>query len=522
MEEITFTLNDFVDVMRRRKWWFILPSTFVLLASLLVALVLPPVYMSTAKILIEEQEIPTDYVRATVTSYAEQRVEAIKQRVMSSVRLLDIAKSLSLYSDHLSGKTPEEIVSTMRKDIKLETISTDVVNERTGRESAVTIAFTLTFEGKQPEKVQQVTSLLSSLFLEENLQIRKRQTQETADFLQNEMEKIEKDLESIEANVLSFKEKHINELPSMLQVNIQSMQGIELKKERLKEELLSKKERDEYLRSELAGIPEASKDIVEKKRLEELEAQLVNLKTHFTDEYPDVVKTKSEIAELKRKALLSSPVGSEKSTNIDNPAYVTLNAQLSSTKSEINSLQRQIQELTQKEDEYRRRIEATLRIEEEYKSLISMRDNTQAKYNDLMKKFMEAKVSHGLEEEQKGERFTLIEPANYPEKPYKPNRLVIVVLGVVVSFGLGVAALSMREYTDTAIRDADMLARSTAFPVLGSIPEIVTREDAAREKRKRVVIATILLLLLVSVVVLLQQLSFDMGMIWTKVMQGLL
>jgi hypothetical protein len=137
-----------------------------------------------------------------------------------------------------------------------------------------------------------------------------------------------------------------------------------------------------------------------------------------------------------------------------------------------------------------------------------------------MKKLMEAKVSHGLEEEQKGERFTLIEPANYPEKPYKPNRMVILVLGVVVSFGMGIATLSLREYTDNSIRDADMLARSTSFPVLGSIPVIITREDVAKRIRKRLLLATALLLVVVGVIVVIQQLSFDMGMIWEKVLQG--
>lgn len=520
MEVDSLTFNDYIDVFRRRRWSFIVPFCAVVVTALAIALLLPSRYMSTAKILIEEQEIPYDYVRTTVSSYAEQRVQAIKQRIMSTARLVEIVNRLDLYGDLREKKPIEEIISKMRKDIKIENINADVVNRRTGRAMAATIAFTLSYDSDNPEKTQQVTNLLTSMFLEENLKIRKRQTTETTEFLEKEMGKIEKDLTVVENQIAVFKEKYINELPSLLQLNIQSLQGLELKKERLQEDLLSKKERQEYIKSQLANIPEAGQELADQKRLEQLETLLVNLQSQFTAVYPDVVKLKAEIAELNRKIASNPAEVSGKKGYLDNPAHVNLKAQQASIVSEINSLQRQISEYAKKEDDYRARIETSLRVEEEYRALIIKRDNTQAKHNDLMKKLMEAKVSFGLEEEQKGERFTLLDPANYPGAPYKPNRLMIVMLGFVAGFGVGTGMIALREYTDHSIRDVDMLARATGFPVLGSIPVIITQEDIARKRWQRALILVGVLLIIAGVIVILNYFfSFEINLLLDKILQ---
>ena len=228
-----------------------------------------------------------------------------------------------------------------------------------------------------------------------------------------------------------------------------------------------------------------------------MEILLANLQSQFTDAYPDVVRLKTEIAELK-----SNPErGGGGQGNLNNPAYVNLKSQVSSVERDIRSLERQIVEYSQKEDVYRKRIETSLRVEEEYRSLTLKRGSTQDKYNDLMQKLMEAKVSSGLEEEQKGERFTLLEPASYPAAPYKPNRLMIILLGFVAGFGIGTGVIAFKEYADRSIYDVDILARETSFPVLGCIPEIITQDDIARKRRLRMVVFAGLFLIIVGIVI---------------------
>ena len=147
MEENAKSIQDIMQILRKRRWSLILPMAVVFLTAVAAALLWPPTYRATSTILIEEQEIPREFVTATVTSYAEQRLQNLNQRIMSSTRLLEIVSRFNLYADKREKWTTEEIVEKMRKDIKFQTISADVIDRRTGRPTAATIAFSVSYEG---------------------------------------------------------------------------------------------------------------------------------------------------------------------------------------------------------------------------------------------------------------------------------------------------------------------------------------------------------------------------------------
>ncbi len=514
------SFRDFIAILKRRKLSFLLPAGLIFLSAAALAVVLPPVYKSTSTILIEEQEIPADFVMATVTSFAEQRLQSIHQRIMSTSRLLEIINRFKLYPDLKGKMTTEQIVGRMRQAIKLETISAEVVDRRTGRPSSATIAFTLTYEGKGvPEKVQRVANVLASLFLEENLLVRERQTKETYQFLEEEMKKLRLQLDEIEAKVSAFKSEHIDELPEVFQVNMQSLESTERNIERLNEQLRSLKEREGYLQTQLASLAPTDKMNEDMRRLRELRVKLANLETRFTDAYPDVIKTRAEIARLEKQ--MNGEEGPVDGALPDNPAYVTLASQLASTEADIDSIKRQIRELRRKSDEYRQRIEASPKVEEAYKVFLIERNNTQAKYDDLMQKYMEARVAHGLEKEQKGERFTLIDPARLPEKPYKPNRMAIIMIGLILGVAAGVALVSVREYSDSSVRSAEALALATRFPVLAGIPEIRTAGDLRRRSRWRMVKIAAVVLVCVGGLAVFHFWIMDLHIFWAKLMRRL-
>jgi polysaccharide chain length determinant protein (PEP-CTERM system associated) len=518
----TMTLNEYILTLKRRKWSLILPAVIIFAISAMIAIALPPIFKSTSTILIEEQEIPADFVMATVTSFVEQRLQSIHQRIMSTSRLLDIINRFNLYPDLKRKLTSEQIVDKLRKSIKLETISTEVVDRRTGRPSSATVAFTLTYEGKGiPDKVQRVANVLASLFLEENLRVRERQTRETSQFLKNEMEKLKTDLDQIEAKIATYKALHINELPEVFQVNMQSLNNIERNIDRLNQQLQSFKERQGYLQTQLASITPLEKMSEDKRRLRELKVRLANLETRFTDQYPDVIKTKEEIEKLEKR--IKDPDGTAGLSGglPDNPAYITLASQLASTQAEIESVKRQIIDLNIKAENYRQRIEATPKVEEAYKAMTVERNNTQAKYDDLVRKFMEANVAHGLEKEQKGERFTIIDPARLPEKPYKPNRMAIVMIGFVLGVAAGVAVASIKEFTDSSVRGIDMLSTVTSFPVLAGIPEITTKKDIRRKKIIRIFQVLGIIVLVGGSLLAFHFLVMDLNIFWAKLMRRL-
>jgi uncharacterized protein involved in exopolysaccharide biosynthesis len=234
-----------------------------------------------------------------------------------------------------------------------------------------------------------------------------------------------------------------------------------------------------------------------------------------------VVKARAEIAELENQLAEAERKPAKNKSRPDNPAYITLSAQLASTRSEIGSVSAQLTELNLDAAEYRNRIAATPKVEEAYNVLLNARNNTQVKYDDLVGKLMEARVAHGLEKEQKGERFTLIEPPRLPEKPFKPNRLAIMLIGMVLGVGAGVGLAALREFSDDAVRDGDSLTMATRFPVLAGIPRIMTESDLAAQRWKRLAIAGGVVGVVVLGLVVFHFFVMDLDIFWAKLMRKL-
>lgn len=515
MENAAMSPGDYLAVLKRRKWNIVIPIVSILLISVIIAFALPPIYKSTTTVLIEQQDVPLEYVKSSVSTYAEQQMQIINQRIMSSTRLLDIINRLNLYPELKDTMMTEEIIEQMRDDITLEPISVNVVDPKTGRPTSATIAFTISYQGKKdPGKVLQVANILASLFLEENSQVRERQATEVSRFLQDEVAKVKADLEGIDTAIARFKEKHVNDLPELVQVNMQSINDIERNIDLLNNQLSQLKEKEVYMKTQLANTP-ADFMQTDRQRLGELNVKLVNLKHQFSDEHPDVIKTKAEIAELEKR-LKASSAGAGKERP-DNPAYITLSSQLAGTRSEIATVSAQIRDLNTRLDDYRRRIELSPQVESEYKALLMERGNTQAKFEDLTKKFMESRVSQGLEREKKGERFTIIDPARLPEVPYKPNRPAIMLIGLILGIGAGIGIASFREFTDSSVHSAAMLTRVTSFPVLASIPLIVIDSKSDRKKTLWIWIAAGLVGFSLCATIIFHYFIMDLDILWVKV-----
>ena len=475
MQTGTITLQDVIDIIRRRFWFLVMPALLIGSSAAVIALILPATYRSSATILIEDQEIPPEFVMATVTTYAEKRIESIRQRIMSTTRLLEIINYFGLYKKEREQLSAEQIAANMRHNIKLTPISANAKDPRGfGKGRSTTIAFKLSFQGRNPTTDQRVANKLTSLFLEENLKVRERQTMETTKFLEDEMNKVGEYLFSIEKEIAVFKQKHINELPDLYQTNLQMLSSLEREVGRLEEQRNGLKDRQAYLESRLATLSPYLEEEKRSERLDTLRETLASLEARFTRQHPDVVKTRAEIETLERDLKKSETRDPHAVDEPDNPAYLAIQTQLESLKLEYGSLDRQIEELRQQKADYQRRIETTPKIEQRYNTMLIERKNTQQKYDDLMRKVMEARIAHGLEKEQKGERFTLIDPARLPRKPFKPNRVAIMLIGIVLGLGAGIGLTVLLEYSDQSVRKVESLTMAFKLPVLAGIPLITT------------------------------------------------
>jgi polysaccharide biosynthesis transport protein len=519
-EQRAMTPVELLAIVRRRRLSMLLPALAIIAVGAAVALLLPSIYKSTATILIEEQEIPTDFVMTTVTSYAEQRIQQLNQRIMSFTRLQEIIQRFKLYEDMKDRYTAEEVVEQMRKDTELKPVSADVIDRRTGRPTAATIAFTLSYQGKNANTVLQVANVLTSFYLDENLKVRARQAEEATEFLESEMGKVKQELADIEARIADFKNGRMNELPEMLQLNQQTLSQIQRNLEVNAEQLRGLREREGGLQAQLAGLKphtEKEDELASKKRIEDLKVQLVALNQRFSEEHPDVKKTRAEIAQLEER-LKTIGAKTDKGSP-DNPAYVTLASQLASTRVDIQTQMRQQEKLIQEANEYRRRVAATPKVEEEYNVLAAARTSTQAKVSDLMRKLMEARVARGLEKEQKGERFTLVDPARLPEKPFKPNRWAILLIGVVLGIGAGVGVAALREVSDDSVHGSEQIEATTGFRVLAGIPVIETARDLRHKRLRRMAYAVGTMGVLAIGILAFHFFVMDLDVFWARLVR---
>jgi uncharacterized protein involved in exopolysaccharide biosynthesis len=295
------SFQDIIDIVRRRRLSIAIPAAVIFLIAAITAFSLPRIYRSTATMLIEAQDVPNEYVRANITSFADQRLQAINQRIMGTPKLLDLINRFKLYADLKDKITTDEIVEKMRKkDIQFNTISADVIDPRSGNPAKATIAFSVSFQSPSPEAAQQVANELSSLYIEENLKGREQQSQGTSNFLSEELKQIQASLADVEGRIAAFKQRNINTLPELTQINMQVYDQTDRDIRQLTDQLRTAKEKEEALNSQLANTS-SELSSSEKENLKQLKMRLIDLQSRYSDNYPDVAKTKAEIREAERQ-----------------------------------------------------------------------------------------------------------------------------------------------------------------------------------------------------------------------------
>jgi polysaccharide biosynthesis transport protein len=549
MPNETADIGYYITILKSRKNWFIFPASAVLVLAILLSVLWPSTYESSSTILIEEQQIPEEFVKSTVTGFADQRIQSLTQQILSRVKLWEIIQQYNLYTDLREKWTREDIIEKMRDDIKLDTISAEVASGKSdkkkrrpgiGIQSDVTIAFSIAYRGRSPDTVQKVSGTLASLYLEQNLKTREAQAQSTTQFLQAELKELQERIKVLGEQTTTFKGEHEGLLPEQQQFNREQAARLEMDIKQLDSSIRSAEDRKIYIEGQLATVkPDSTligatgeRVMAPGDRLKALEVALADLQSKFSEDHPDIRKTRREIAELKKmvgKTGGSAAIRRQKLTQLqaeladkqgkysdqhpevkklkneiarleqepeaaspskpvnepENPAYISLTTQIRGAETEIGSLRTQQAGLKEKLQMYRNRLEEAPKVEQEYLSLQRDYQNASTKHQEVMNKILEARISEGMEEHQKGEKFTLIDPASYPEKPVSPKRWLILLAGFILSLGAGFSTVAFAEHLDHSVKNNDELARLTGLPVLGSIIRIQTREDIARAKRKR-------------------------------------
>ncbi len=318
--EPTRDLRDYLDVLRRRKRPMLITVVVLFAAAALAAVLWPPTYQSTATVLIQEQEVPPNLVQSTVTSYAMQRVQVITQRVMTRANLVKLIDKYHLYADRRKTDTTEQLVDRMRKDIGVQPISADVIDPRTGQPTKATIAFTLSFEGASPGKVQRVTNELTSLYLNENVKTRTEKATDAYSFLSGEAKRLKGHLNKLDREIATLERHNLNRLPQVQDVNLQLVARTDRDLTDTETQIRAFEGQRVYLMGQLAGMnpytPLAGANgrpaLEPVEQLRVLRSQYISASAEYGARYPDVVRLRRQIKALEKKTGLPPDVDEQK------------------------------------------------------------------------------------------------------------------------------------------------------------------------------------------------------------------
>jgi succinoglycan biosynthesis transport protein ExoP len=496
-----FDFKHVLDIARRRHIQFVIPLFLGWLVVWGSSWFVQPRYKSGTLILVEEPTMPKNYVVPNVNDDLQGRLQSISQQILSRTRLLIIIDSLNLYNGKGQQKlSPDDKVERMRKDIDIE-----LVRDK----SEAISAFKIDFSASNPYVAQQVTSKLTSLFIDENLKVRQQQSEGTTDFIENQLETARNTLTLQEAKIRDFQSAHEGELPTQQTTNLQILGGLQAQYQNEQQALNTAKQQRIYFQTMLDqyhtlqattantadGAPSSLSAI--DRQLEKLRAQLSELSSHYTDSYPDVQRVKNEIAKMEKSR---SNLIAELKKNASNPdsnstshepmdatqsgPMIQLQGQLRASQIEIANREQAIGALNAKIAEYQRRLNSEPASEQQLADLTRGYDQSKANYDDLLKKRNESQMATSMEHLQQGERFTMLDPPSLPLKPTFPNRLKFCAMGIAVGMFLGALVVGVMEFLDDRLHNDKEIKNLLPTTVISEVPEILTVADEQKARRR--------------------------------------
>jgi succinoglycan biosynthesis transport protein ExoP len=495
-------LQHYLEIITRRRLLFLVPFFLGWLAVWTASWILPPKFKSGTLILVEQPTMPKDYVMPNISENLQERLQSITQQILSRSRLLHIADELSLYPKERTRLSPDEIVAHMRKNIDIELVR--------GVDNRIS-AFNIYYTAGDPHIAQQVTSKLTSLFINENLEIRQEESEGNTRFLENQLESASQSLAEQERKIREFKAQYVGQLPSQLNSNLQILGGLQSQLQAESEALNTTKQQRVYLETLLGQYKALSGGSKDKDvpltgladaddRLDKLQTHLLELSSTYGDKYPEVRKVKDQIAktEAERDRLLANQKanGNKESSDVSSPAsaytergprdpstVAQLQSQLKANQIEIKDRERQIATLSAKIGEYQARLNQEPIREQQLSDLTRGYDQSKASYDTLLKKKDDSAMATRMERLQQGERFRIIDPPSLPLKPTFPNRLKLCGIGLFVGLVLGAGAMAAAEMMDDRIYSELELRKLLPVPVLSELPIIHDPADEQSKKR---------------------------------------
>ena len=486
----TYKPEDILLILRRRFWLLLVPFAVISAATATFARYLPDTYRSDTLILVVPQRVPEAYVRSTVTTRIEDRLQSIAQQILSRTRLERVIQDFNLYTEQRRVGVMEDVVEQMRRDIKIDVIKGD--------------AFRVSYVGNDARTVMKVTDRLASLFIEENLRDREVLAEGTNQFLDSQLEDSRRRLIETEKKLENYRKHFSGQLPSELASNMQAGANTQLQIRAVLDSLNRARDRHLLLERTLADLenPDAEATLAAPaadgtfggntpaQQAAAAKQALQALQLRLKSDHPDVLRLKRVVADLENKADAEAADGPV-STPLS-PAELQQRKRIGDLQAEIALVDKQIQ-MDQAEEKrlrdvasnYQKRVELAPTRESELTELTRDYTTLQAQYTSLLSKKEESQISANLERRQIGEQFKLLDPARLAEKPFSPNRPRINALGLAGGLAVGLVLIALLEVRDTSFKTDDDVLMVLGLPVLAVVPLMRSRGERRRVFRLR-------------------------------------
>ena len=504
--EYELRLSDYLSVMRRHPAYMIGIFVAVLLVSLITAVTIPRTYQSTGTIMIQGQNVPESVVPTQVQVNVDERINNIKQRVLTRESLLNIANKYNIFSGKDRFLSSTELVQRMRDKVSVDLISVDTVQGFSSGKA--TIAFNLSFQDKSPKIAFEVANDLVALFLNWNVTLQTETATDTTIFLTQVADKQKQEVERLNGLISSYKQQHANALPEMAGMHMATLQTDEMN-------LNMVEQKYEALEAQLKGKSDDPSSPATPASLPALKAKLASLSSIYNDSHPEIVALKSKIAALENENDASSavPEKNEKTSQLPKANSAT---------GKLEQLARQRQILQDRIAQNKAVIYQAPEVEQGLAVITSERDGAQKRYEEVLNKLQSAQMAEKLKSENKSERFVLLEPPVMPDKPFKPKPAKIMVMGFFLAIASSGGMLMLLMSLDQKIRSADALEHVLGVRPLAVISYLVLPEEEIDRKRKIKIAAIAAGLGLILIALLLHFFYMPLNELFMKVLAQLL
>jgi polysaccharide chain length determinant protein (PEP-CTERM system associated) len=480
MTQRELTATDYVAMLRRH--WLLIVTLTVIGPPIGygISKTLPNRFMSSTLVLVEQPSVPTDFVKPVDTTDINERLASMQQQILSRSRLEPLIHQYGLFETDISKLSMDDLVAKLQRAIEVTPVL-PMAETRASNLPGFYVNVTL----DDARTAQEVCTTVTSMFIEENLRRRQAQSENTTQFLEQQLTEAKAKLDEQDAKLAAFQSKHIGDQPEEAQTNLNLLNGLTSQLDAASQALARAQQDKTFVQSLLTqqvSSWEASKTGQSPETMEDqlaaLQAQLVSLRSRYTDDYPDVIKAKADvaamqekIAEMNAQKAAAEPAPAQK-TVVEPPAITQLRAQIHNFDQIIAEKTKEQEEIKQQIKTYQGRVQESPAVEQEYKELTRGYQTALDSYNELQKKRDDSSMATELERKQQGEQFRVLDPANLPDQPSFPNRKLFALGGFVAGLGLSLGIVLLLELQNTSMRSERDVEFSLRLPVLAIVPAI--------------------------------------------------